>query len=323
MQLITGGLGFIGSHTARALLDLDEECVVTRHTATQVPDFLQSDLGSRLVVEPLDVESGSALLDLGNRHTITGIVHLADPATHRLWNRAGSASPGRLDGLFDSLFHVLHAAREWGTPRVTIASTIGVYGGVAPGRWSEDTALPMLASHAIPTAKKCTELLATLIGDQIGIAAVHVRPSAIWGPLGRAQSSFFALPALVHAAVHGDSESPSIPQPLYADDATDACYVKDCARAIALIQTAPTLDHRTYNIGSGRTTSNEQIVAAIKRTLPDATFTLTDNRSPHSPPVDPFLDLTRIHRDTGYEPAYDIDAAIADYINWLRAGHDR
>lgn len=323
MQLITGGLGFIGSHTARALLDLDEDCVVTRHSAARLPDFLQPDLGSRLAVEPLDVEDLSAVLEVGNRHAFTGIVHLADPATHRLWSHVGSGSPWRLDGLFDSLFHVLHAAREWGVARVTIASTIGVYGGLAPGRWNEETPLPMLAAHAIPTAKKCTELLATLVGDQIGIDAVHVRPSAIWGPLGRAQSSFFALPALVHAAVHGDAERTSIPQPVHADDATDVCYVKDCARAIALIQTAPTLNHRTYNIGSGRTTSNEQIVAAIQRTLPDATFKLTNGRNPHHPAVDAFLDLTQIHQDTGYEPAYDIDTAIADYINWLRGGHDR
>lgn len=33
--------------------------------------------------------------------------------------------------------------------------------------------------------------------------------------------------------------------------------------------------------------------------------------------------ITQIHQDTGYEPAYDIDTAIADYINGLRADHDR
>ncbi|HYZ82693.1 MAG TPA: NAD-dependent epimerase/dehydratase family protein, partial [Solirubrobacteraceae bacterium] len=76
MQLITGGLGFIGSHTARALLDLGEHCVVTRHSATRVPDFLQPELGSQLHVEPLDVEDAAALLELGKRYAITGIVHL-------------------------------------------------------------------------------------------------------------------------------------------------------------------------------------------------------------------------------------------------------
>jgi UDP-glucose 4-epimerase len=320
MQLITGGLGFIGSHTARALLDLGEQCVVTEHSATQIPDFLAPDLGGRLSVEPLDVENERTLLEIGRRHAITGIVHLADPGADRLWNRARD---GRLDGLFDSLFHVLNAAREWSVTRVTIASTIGVYGGLAPGRWSEDAALPMLAGHAIPTAKKCSELLATLIGEQSGVEAVHIRPSAIWGPGGRRRSNFFALPGLVHAAASTDTEGSAIQRPLYRGDATDACYVKDCARAIALLQTTPALSHRTYNIGSGQTTSNGQIVAAIRRTIPRAEFELAEGRNPLSPPVDPLLDLTRIRTDTGYQPAYDVETGIADYIAWLRSGHDR
>jgi len=33
MILITGGLGFIGAHTARALLDLGESCLLTQHRA--------------------------------------------------------------------------------------------------------------------------------------------------------------------------------------------------------------------------------------------------------------------------------------------------
>ena len=34
MILITGGLGFIGSHTTRALLDLGESCVLVQRRAT-------------------------------------------------------------------------------------------------------------------------------------------------------------------------------------------------------------------------------------------------------------------------------------------------
>ena len=52
MILITGGLGFIGSHTTRALLDLGERCVVTQHHRTEAPAFLREELGERLIIEP-------------------------------------------------------------------------------------------------------------------------------------------------------------------------------------------------------------------------------------------------------------------------------
>ncbi|TDV57886.1 NAD-dependent epimerase/dehydratase family protein [Actinophytocola oryzae] len=40
MILVTGGLGMIGAHTARALTDLGQEVVVTAHHRTGVPSFL-------------------------------------------------------------------------------------------------------------------------------------------------------------------------------------------------------------------------------------------------------------------------------------------
>jgi nucleoside-diphosphate-sugar epimerase len=47
--LITGGLGSIGSHTARALLDLGESVVLTAHRSKQLPEFLAGEPGDRVV----------------------------------------------------------------------------------------------------------------------------------------------------------------------------------------------------------------------------------------------------------------------------------
>jgi nucleoside-diphosphate-sugar epimerase len=48
MILVTGALGMIGAHTARALVDLGHEVVVTAHRRNEVPSFL----AGRVTVEP-------------------------------------------------------------------------------------------------------------------------------------------------------------------------------------------------------------------------------------------------------------------------------
>jgi len=54
--LVTGGLGMVGAHTARALHDLEQEVAVTRRRNADVPSFL----GARVTVEPLDVTDRAA-----------------------------------------------------------------------------------------------------------------------------------------------------------------------------------------------------------------------------------------------------------------------
>jgi nucleoside-diphosphate-sugar epimerase len=73
MILVTGGLGMIGAHTARALTDLGHEVVVTAHRRTGVPSFL----AGRVTVEHLDTTDRDAFLALADRHDISDIVHLA------------------------------------------------------------------------------------------------------------------------------------------------------------------------------------------------------------------------------------------------------
>ena len=104
------------------------------------------------------------------------------------------------------------------------------------------------------------------------------------------------------------------PPTAHADDAIDMLYVKDCARAIALLQTTARLAHSTYNVGSGHATSNAEVVAAIKRAVPGAELPLEPGRSPHSAVA--YLDTTRLQADTDFEPEYALDRAVADHVSW-------
>jgi UDP-glucose 4-epimerase len=316
MILITGGLGSIGSHTARALLDLGESVVLTAHRSTRLPEYLADEPGGRVVVEPLDTADQAAFLDIGKRHEITGIVHLA-AAPHDL---SDSVEYLRADSL--GLLNALEAATVWGVRRFSVASTIGVYMGVDQTPWREDAPLPVVAAHQIPVFKKTAELFAELAGDRSGFDTVSLRIGTIWGPLGLPDNPFTPLPRLLSAAVWGEDPDLTPPRPAaYADDATDLCYVKDCGRAIALLMLAERLNHRIYNVSSGRLVRYSEVVDAINAAVPGANITLPEGRNPDRPQGF-YLDTTRLGADTGFRPEYDVERAVPDYVDWLRR-HDR
>ncbi|MFF5264122.1 NAD-dependent epimerase/dehydratase family protein [Actinomadura viridis] len=312
--LVTGGLGFIGSHTVRALLDLGENCVLVQRRTAEAPADLA---GERVVIERADITDLNALLDVGRRHEITGIVHLAFSMP---WPPAAEQPVEQTRRALGGLFNVMQAAQDWGVRRVGVASTIGVYSGVdAEGPLREDMPLPLTAPHVIPTFKKIGEMLNDHLAGVTGIEVVNHRISGTWGPRDPHGALFFAAPELVHAAVNGtEPDLSTLFAPPHAEDSLDLCYVKDTARAIALLQLADRLHHRTYNVGAGRATSNAEIIAAIRKVVPDARIELptggTGGRN--------HLDITRLQEDTGYKPEYDTERAAADYIAWLRAGNE-
>ncbi|MFG2087213.1 NAD-dependent epimerase/dehydratase family protein [Spirillospora sp. NPDC048824] len=94
--------------------------------------------------------------------------------------------------------------------------------------------------------------------------------------------------------------------------------MKDTARAIALLQLADRLNHRTYNVASGRATTNAEIIAAIGQVVPGARAELPTGGDGRQN----YLDITRLQQDTGYKPEHDTQRAVADYIAWLRAGNE-
>ncbi|MBL1065157.1 NAD(P)-dependent oxidoreductase [Streptomyces sp. 7-21] len=316
MILVTGGLGFIGTHTVRALQDAGEDCVLVQRRRAEVPP---GRFAAPVAVERADITDLDALLTIGTRHTITGIVHLAGsmpwpPGPDQPVEQPVDAARRALGGLFN----VIEAARQWGVGRVSVASTIGVYGFRAEGRLTEDMPVQLSSPHPIPAFKKIGELLNGHLADATGIEILNLRISGIWGPLDPHGPIFFAAPELVQAAARGrEPDLSPLPGPAYAEDALDLCYAKDAGRAIALLQTAGHLNHRTYNVASGRATSNAEIIAALKRHVPGARVDLpTGGTAPAR-----YLDISRLRADTGFAPAYDTERAVADYLAWLRAGN--
>lgn len=311
MILITGGMGFIGLHTARRFLDAGERVVLTQFRARREPDFIKSEIGARAVVESLDVTDSAALRDVVKRHSVTGIVHLAVPGL-------GALDPSddyRVNML--GLLAVLEAAREAHVRRLSIASSIGVYGSLPAGPFREDMPLPVTSTSPTEAFKKAFEILGLHYADRAGMDVVMLRMGGIWGPLYHSMAN---LPSrLCHAAVQGRAPDYSGARggTPYADDASDICYVKDCAKGIQLVHMAEWLGHRIYNIGGGVAVSNRGLVHAVHKAVPAAQLPLEQGSGPRARDHS-VMDLSRIGADVGYVPEYDVERGVADYIAWLR-----
>lgn len=306
MILVTGGLGMIGAHTARALVDLGHEVVVTAHRRTEVPAFL----AGRVTVAPLDVTDRDAFLALADRHAISDIVHLAgsipgeDPVRYFRTDTAG-------------LLNALDAARAWGVRRFAVASSLGVYVGRTETPWREELALPAAAlPHLIIAFKKAVEPITTHSLAGSGVQPVVLRIGTVWGPLVDPESPFFHIPSYISAVLRGEQ-----PPPLHADDGGDRCYAPDAGRAIALLTTAATLRYDTYNVSSGRPATNREFAEALRAVTPGLRLDLLPGRQA-GPGDDPYLDTTRLTQDTGFTPTFDVAKAVADYVAW-RADNPR
>jgi nucleoside-diphosphate-sugar epimerase len=306
MILVTGGLGMIGAHTARALVDLGHEVVATAHRRTEVPSFLSG----RVAVESLDVTDRNAFLALAGRHEISDIVHLAgsipdeDPVRYFRTDTIG-------------LLNALDAARTWGVRRFAVASSLGVYIGRTEIPWHEELALPTAElPHLLIAFKKAVEPLTTHSLQGSGVQPVVLRIGSTWGPLMDPESPFNRIPPYISAVLRGEQ-----PPPLHADDGGDSCYAPDAGRAIALLISTETLRHDTYNVSSGRPATNRELANALEAITPGLRLDLLPGRQ-GGPGDDPYLDITRLSRDTGFAPKFDVAAAVADYVAW-RADNPR
>jgi nucleoside-diphosphate-sugar epimerase len=174
-----------------------------------------------------------------------------------------------------------------------------VYLGRPEIPWTEDLALPTAAlPHLIIAYKKAVEPLTThgLAGS--GVQPVVLRIGTIWGPLVDPRSPFCPIPSFVNTA--------SLPPALHADDGGDVCYAPDAGRAIALLTTAPELNHDTYNVSSGHPFTYGEFANALGVTLQPGGV------------IAPHLDITRLTEDTGFEPQFDVAASVADYAKWRK-----
>jgi len=307
MILITGGLGFLGVGTARYLLGVGENVLLTRRRTSRIPLFLADHLDNKLRVVDGDVQDLPNLIAILEKYQVKSIIHAAMITQDR-----GSLYQGFKINL-EGTVNVLEAARLAGIKRVSFISSATVYIGTkSEAPCKETMPVHLDGRHFITNYKIAGEALCSLYAAQYGLQLIITRPSMVYGPHSAAGLS--PLELAVEEVVKKKSV---VLSQFHPDYRMDFIYLDDCARAIGTLHLAKEPKYSVYNVASGKSPSLNEVANLIRKVMPDCHIELKGQRPPRYPLV---LDISRLQEEFGYKPNYDLEQGIREYMGWVAQG---
>ena len=315
MILITGGLGFLGGNLGKTLLDLGHRVLLTRNRNAQVPEILAPYVGKGLEIAPMDITQLTTILEAVKKYKVTSIVHGA-----AIYEGKGSIYQA-MDVNVSGCANILEAARLMGVGRVTFVSSEGINQGRKDAQpLKEEEFVWVRSDRYIPVTKKMAELLFFIYQKEYKMDIAITRPSRIYGPLYTAGRN--PILRMVTAALKGGQKDFHYPD-INETESHDFVYVRDCARATAMIHLAQKPKHDIYNIGLGRLHSYGDVARMLEKIFPGIHMTLgkdvaTITKTEYD--IVTCLDNSRLQGEFGYVPEYDLEKGLKALAAWLRDG---
>jgi len=304
--LVTGGAGFIGSHTVDRLLALGHRVRVLDNLSTghrenlahclERIEWLEGDLRSLETVRQA-VEGVEFVLHLGALPSVPRSIR--NPLDTHTVNTTGT-------------LHVLLAARDAGVRRVVVASSSSVYGDNPTMPRREDLPPQPLSPYA--AGKLLTEHYARIFYRLYGLETVVLRYFNVFGPRQDPFSPYSGvISRFITAALRGESYT------IYGDgqQTRDLTFVENAVAATVAASTAPEAAGEVINVACGRQTSIAELAAIIDR--------LVGRQTPvvYLPPRQgdvrhSLADISKARRLLGYEPAVDVEEGLRRTVEWYR-----
>jgi len=229
LAVVTGGAGFIGSHTVDTLIGSGHRVVVLDNFSTgKRANLAQHASSDRLHVVECDVSHGifAALAALTAKHgPVERIVHLAAQVSVV----SSMASPLHdMRTNYGGTLHVLEYARAMGVKKVVLASSAAVYGDVTTMPVAEDIPLQPLSLYGID--KLASEYALDCYATQHGVPTTALRFFNVYGPRQDPSSPYSGV-----ISIFADRARSGHPLTIFGDggQTRDFVYVGDVVRAIA------------------------------------------------------------------------------------------
>jgi UDP-N-acetylglucosamine 4-epimerase len=321
--LVTGVAGFIGSHLAEKLLELDQTVVGLDNFAT----------GKRENLAQLEVAVGAARWSRfrfieGDIRSLETCRDACRPVELVLHQAALGSVPRSIDDPLathranvDGFVNMLLAARDAGVRRLVYASSSAVYG--------DHPALPKVepqlgrAVSPYGLSKHIDELYAEVFARCYGFESIGLRYFNVFGPRQDPDGAYASvIPAWIGALlrnqaayINGDGKT-----------ARDFCYIDNVVQAnllAALAEDAAALN-QAYNVAHGEQTSLGELFEIIRgllaRRLPQLRMARPVHREERRGDVRfSRADTGKLERLLGYRPVCGVMEGLERTIDWYLA----
>jgi UDP-glucose 4-epimerase len=327
--LVSGGTGYIGSHTVVDLLDHGFEVVVADNcynSFAESIDKIKQITGKKVGFYNIDLCDKSLVFDMFKKEQVDGVIHFA---ALKAVGQSMEIPFEYFHNNNNSLLNCLEAAKDYHCKAFIFSSSCTVYGDVSHSPVNEHT--PLLdAASVYGRTKQMGEQIISDIAAVVDFKSILLRyfnpagahPSGLMGE--EAKNPALNLVPVIMETAAGLRNSFNV----YGDDydtrdgscVRDYIHVMDLAHAHTLalkniLEQKQEKKVEIYNLGIGKgVTVFEAINAFEKNTGIKVQYEVAPRRSGDVAAI--YCDYSKAKTHLGWEPKYNIDDIMSTAWTW-------
>jgi len=317
--LVTGAAGFIGFHTARALLErgvpvVGVDCLTDYYdVALKRARLAELESFDSFQFEALDLADADSFKALALKIRPERILHLAAQAGVRYSLKNPFAyTHANINGHLS----VLEAARALGPAlkHLVYASSSSVY-GEREGAFKETDPVDAPVSLYAAT-KRADELMSATYTHLYGLPLTGLRFFTVYGPWGRPDMAYFSFAERMLAGEPIDLFN-------HGENRRDFTFIDDILPTLqAVLSDTPGADHRVFNIGGSSPVDTLTLVSALESALGVKATTRMVDAQPGDV-SSTWADTSKLEAAYGAAPRTPLNEGVAAFADWFKVwkGH--
>jgi UDP-glucose 4-epimerase len=330
--LVTGGAGFIGSHTCAELLEHDHEIVVADDFSNSYRASLAAVrhlTGRDIAVHDVDLRDVRALNAVFAAHDISAVIHFA---AKKAVGESMTIPLDYFDVNVSGTISLLRAMRAHGVSRLVFSSSCSIYGDQYARPICEDDP-PRPVNPYARSKLICEQMLESACAVYGELSVVSLRyfnpagahPSGLIGESPRGVPSN-VVPYMMQVALGKLGELRVFGRDYDTPDGSairDYIHVMDVAQAhrLALEHLDDERGMRALNLGTGTGSSVLELISTFEQTCGvQVPYSIADRRPGDVTSL--IADATLVEKEWGWRPGRDLAAIFADSWRFQRQHPD-